>query len=182
MNTLKSRWATVAVFCLLTALNGFQFQNFAGKVNIAKDVFSASEAQINALYSLIFIVVCVFLVPIMICTEAKPWITAAIGAVSCAATSWLRLLAVEHESYSLAIAACIPNGIQATVVVTGLVQLVHRLFRAEERPLIMQLCIQANYIGWGAGTIVGPYAITSEARLYRVLLFQACISTFAPWR
>ena len=45
MNTLKSRWATVAVFCLLTALNGFQFQNFAGKVNIAKDVFSASRLK-----------------------------------------------------------------------------------------------------------------------------------------
>ena len=61
---------TVAVFCLLTAINGFQFQNYAAKIKVAETTFHASEADINWLYSSTFIVVCVFLVPIMCATEA----------------------------------------------------------------------------------------------------------------
>ena len=46
LSPLEAR-RTVAVFCLLTAINGFQFQNYAAKIKVAETTFHASEADIK---------------------------------------------------------------------------------------------------------------------------------------
>jgi hypothetical protein len=178
LSPLEAR-RTVAVFCLLTAINGFQFQNYAAKIKVAETTFHASEADINWLYSSTFIVVCVFLVPIMCATEAAPYPTAAFGAVCCTLTSVGRLVAVHRRSYALTLASGVTLGLQAAVIVTSFVQLVHALFPRAERSRFTQLCIQANYVGWGLGTLVGPYVVTDRRGLTRVLEVQAVVSLLA---
>ena len=169
------RWQVLGTFMFNTACNGFMFLDYAGNASVMKDLFRIDDPQLNWTYSAGLLTVVAVYVPTILLLRANNWLMVGIGAASNVLGAWLRLLAVQWESYPLALLSSVVIGVCAAVIVVSFVELVEAWFTPSWRSLATQLAVQANYAGWALSTLVVPYLGSSPGRLRGLLFHQGIV-------
>lgn len=181
----RRRWAVLGSFSFFSFTNAFILMDFADDYTLAEEVLGlstnattsdTSTAQVAFLYTLFLICV----MPAMFLASYGVihynWWTMLSGQTLNVIGTWMRYVAVQLESYSLAIVSTVFAGCSAAAIVCSYAVIAERWFRPSQRGFATTVAVQSNYAGWALGSLLGLLA-HSDKDFYanQVLLVQAIV-------
>jgi len=172
------RWQVLASTVSHNIINQFLFLGFASIPDLTKTTFRIDGTEVTWLYTIALIAAIPGIMYTMALMDTYKVAIPLFGVCCTAISSWLRVVAVQRASFSVAVMSSVPLGLGCGKVFVDFAAIPKMWFASSrnEHAMALAIVVQSAFFGFALGGVVVPVVRTQSALVHFSIVQAICAS------